>query len=181
MNLRPLVALALLITLVMVWSACSSGGTAASAPPPPPVTVVSVDGWAAMTLSSGDKVFDVDSGGTVSDTCQQDRLTGQARMLLVGRQVVGYSPSSSSPYATAPAGYRYGRFDYAGAEEFHGSRGPWQYVTDTSSGAVLQACSPASVEAPLSGDAVESGSGRVDVDVDHDDGRSRFCRRHWYC
>lgn len=177
--------------ILLALAACSAlagcGAAAPPAPPPPPVTVTSVDGWGAMTLSSGDRVFDVDSGGTTSDSCQQDRLTGQARMMLVGRQVVGYSPASSSPYATAPAGYRYGRFDYAGADEFHGSTGPWQYVTDTSSGSVLQACSPAPVTAPLSGSTVEPGPGRVDVHVDGDhNGRDGaltggYCRRRWYC
>lgn len=169
--MRLVVASAALLLAVLA-AGC---GTAAPTPPPPPVTVTSVDDWAAMTLSNGARVFDVDSGGRNSDTCEQDYLTGKGRALLVGREVVGYRRASSSPYATAPAGYRYGQFDYAGAPD------GWEAVQQQYAGAALQACSPVTEQAPLSGRTVEPGTDRVDVDVDGDDDTSRFCRRHWYC
>lgn len=164
-------------------------GASEPVPAPVPVTVVSVDSWGAMTLSNGLRVFEVDgTEGAGSDRCRVEWLTGRARSVLVGVRIVGAQRETSSPYAVAPAGYSYGRLDYA-----DGSGGvaanPWQTVRQRWSGEASSACAPPE-PAPEVGPSVTSEpDAGSDVYVDSDDdhnGRDGaltggYCARKWWC
>lgn len=174
----------------VVLAAAVAGGCAQQEPPPPaaaPVTVVSVDGWAAMTWSNGMRVVDVgEAGSGLSDgECETRFLVDRARSELAGAQIAE-ARESSSPYGQAPAGYDFARVDYAD------SRGaalvsPWRSVREQWQAEAYTACRPAETVEPAPVSGLSDPSTEIDVDRDEDhnmpDGAltGGYCARKWWC
>jgi hypothetical protein len=167
--------------------------TAATAASSPPVTVRSVDGWAAMTLSNGDRVYDTNEGSS-EDACQLAYMAERARPAIVGRQVTRLTQTSSSPFGTAPAGYAYA---YISLSDGTNPDAPmWRDARDQYAGEAVTYCqaqeeatetTSATPEPEAAPETTTSSGDSTHVYVDHHhnlpDGAltGGYCARKWWC
>ena len=180
--LLPAAAVAVLLT----------AGCAASAAPAPtgPVTVTSVSPTdvAAVTLSTGQRVYDtglatgITLTAPLAGTCERRFNDTLARGTIAGSAVTASTRVNS--WASAPAGYQPARLTFAALEGMDTASmfsHPEVASTRESSCATTVAPTTTSEEpAPTTTSEVPSDVD-VEVDVDSGDGESRFCRGRIWC
>ena len=183
-------ALLTAITAAVFLTAGCGASAASSAASSAPVTVTSVSpsDAAALTLSTGEQVYDtglatgITLTAPLAGTCERRFNDTLARGVVAGSVVTNTIRVNS--WASAPAGYQPAKLTYAALEGMDTASmfsHPQVASTRQSSCATTVAPTTTSEETVPTTTSEAPSDVDVDVDVDDDDGSSRFCRRHWYC
>ena len=188
----PAVLLPAVAVTVMLTAGCGASATSA---PTRPVTVTSVSpsDAAAVTLSTGQRVYDTGlaTGITLTaplvGTCERRFNDSLARKVVAGSAVTASTRINS--WASAPAGYQPAKLTYAAMEGMDTASmfSHPQVASARESSCATAAAPPTTTTTTTSEKPVPTTTSEVpsdtnvDVDVDTDDGSSRYCRRHWFC
>ena len=181
----------LTITAAAILLSAACGASTANSTPvassPVTVTSVSPSDAAAVTLSTGQQVYDtglatgITLTAPLAGTCERRFNDTLARRVVAGSVVTNTIRVNS--WASAPAGYQPAQLTYAALEGMDtASMFSHPQVASTRQSSCATTVAPTTTsEEPVPTTTSEAPSD-VDVDVDvDDDSSSRFCRRHWYC